>query len=225
VRFAIGTFLLLLGASALCSADPPASAAPPTLKVAPTLVVEVGRKCVITAETSAKKVTWQLPADVDALPLDGKRLAVWAPPGQYTLRAAVPSGDDVVMAEVLLTVTDGTAPIPPPKPKPKPDPDDGLGLKKASADGLAQVTDRDKRDELAKQQRAHASAVAAGAFASPAAILAGWRAANNRAEPDLTKPWAVAVSAKLAELHAAGKLRTNAEWAQAFNEIADGLGG
>lgn len=137
-------------------------------------------------------------------------------------------------AVVRRVIGDGTEPIPPPKPKPEPEPDAGLGLKKASADGLAQVAAPDKKEALAKQQRAHASAVAAGAFNGPAAILAGWRAANNRIEPDLTKlaawqakwkPWAAAVSAKLAELHAAGKLPDNAAWAKAFNEIAEGLGG
>jgi hypothetical protein len=133
------------------------------------------------------------------------------------------------------TVGDGGEPIPPPKPKPDPEPKpDGLGLKAASKAGLAKVADQAGRVELAKQQRAHASAVAAGAFDSPAAILAGWRAANNRAEPDLTKlaafqarwkPWAADVSAKLSQLYAAGRLTKNSDWAAAFNEIADGLGG
>jgi hypothetical protein len=121
---------------------------------------------------------------------------------------------------------------PPVPPDPKPDPDTALGLKKVSADGAAGVADPEGRAALAKLQRAHASAVAAGAFANYAAILAGWRAANNRAEPDLTKlqafqtrwkPWASAVSAKLSELFAAGKLQSNADWAAAFSEISEGL--
>lgn len=113
MRWLYASLLALAMVGGSTSADPPASAAPPTLKVAPALTVEVGKKCVIAAETTAKKVTWSIPPGVDAMPLDGKRLAVWAPPGTYTLRAAVPNGDDVVMAVVTLTVT---GPRPPPGP-------------------------------------------------------------------------------------------------------------
>ncbi len=77
------------------------------------VTVEVGHKCVLTATTGAKKVTWKIPAGVETLAIDGKRLAVWATEGTYTFQAAVPNGDDVILAEIVLTVT---GPRPPPAP-------------------------------------------------------------------------------------------------------------
>lgn len=85
----------------------------PVLEVHGPQVVEVGRKIVVQAETTAKKVTWKVPAGCDSVPLDGKRLAVWALPGTYTFTAMVPNGDDVVAVDVVLTVT---GPRPPPNP-------------------------------------------------------------------------------------------------------------
>lgn len=222
---------LLLAAPALHAG--PAPEAPPvvTLKLVAPKSVEPGKRLVIVAETKAPKVTWDVPAGVDALPLDGKRLAVWALPGSYEFRALVPSGEDVVSAKVVVVVTGPRPPPVPPGPGPKPPdplPDGKLGLVKASRDGFAKVTaGREKAAELARAQRAHASAVAAGAFGDDAAkILAGWRDANRAAvsAADYAE-WGRAVSAKLAELHGAGKLPTRAEWAAAFEEVSQGLGG
>lgn len=214
---------VLLGAAWLGAADPPPKADPPGLKVTGPDSVEVGKKCVLVAETKATKVTWRAPAGVDVLPLDGKRLAVWAPPGTYRLTALVPVGEDVVWVEHVLIVT-GHGPQPPPVP-PVPQPDGKLGLVKASRDGLAGVTDRTKARELAAAQRSHASAVAAGAYGDDAAqILAGWRDANKRAvDPVAWGPWGVAVSTRLADLYRDGKLKTRADWAAAFEEVAAGL--
>lgn len=112
-------FSVLLAAT-FCAADPPTPTPPKSPAVAidlgGTVAAEVGKKCVITAQTTAKKVTWQVPPGVDYLPLDGKRLAVWALPGTYTLRAMAPDGDDVVSSEVVLTVTGARPPPPPPPP-------------------------------------------------------------------------------------------------------------
>jgi hypothetical protein len=109
--------ILLLASAVACSApaSDPTPEPPPgvLLELAPSVSVEVGRKCVLTATTTAKKVTWSVPPGADAMPLDGRRLAVWAPPGTYTFRAMVPNGDDVVATETVLTVT---GPRPPPIP-------------------------------------------------------------------------------------------------------------
>jgi hypothetical protein len=138
------------------------------------------------------------------------------------------------IAKASIDVAGGDTPNPPNPPGPKPAPDGDLGLIKISRDSLSKIPNPDKQADLAAAQRAHASAVAAGAFPSAAAITAGWRAANNRVEPDLTKlaafqetwkPWASACSARLGELYSAGKLPDNAAWAKAYNEIAEGLGG
>jgi hypothetical protein len=99
--------------------DPaPAPAPAVTIDLGAPVTVEVGRKCILSAETTAKKVTWKVPAGCDAYALDGKRIAVWAPPGTYVFAAMAPAGDDVITAEVVLTVTGAR---PPPSPVP-PDP-------------------------------------------------------------------------------------------------------
>lgn len=112
--------LLLLLAFAV--ADPPEPPIPPippgtTLELGQPITVPLGKKCILTAETSAKKVTWVVPIGADAMPLDGRRLAVWATPGTYTFTAMVPSGDDVISKEIVLTVVGA---IPPPIPIPVP---------------------------------------------------------------------------------------------------------
>lgn len=113
----VSLLALALG-SATFAADPPDPApvpTPPVLDLNGPITVEIGKKIILTAQTSAKKVTWKVPAGVDTLPLDGKRLAVWAPPGTYLFVAMAPSGDDVVSSEMVLTVTGARPPpIPPP---------------------------------------------------------------------------------------------------------------
>lgn len=97
---------------------PPAT----TLDLGQPVTVPVGKKCVLEATTSAKKVTWKVPAGCDAMPLDGKRLAVWANPGTYVFTAMVPSGEDVVSKELVLTVVGAQPPPIPPEPGPTPIP-------------------------------------------------------------------------------------------------------
>jgi hypothetical protein len=92
----------------------------PVLEVGGPTVVEVGKKCVLKAQTTAKRVTWRVPAGCDTEALDGRRLAVWALPGTYTFVAMVPSGDDVVSIDYVLTVV---GPRPPPGPGPGPGPE------------------------------------------------------------------------------------------------------
>lgn len=121
----------------------------------------------------------------------------------------------------------GKAPNPP---SPTPQPDGTLGLIKASREGLAKVTDKGKQVALAKAQRAHASAVGAGAFGTSAAkILDGWREANKlavgEANTALWLDWSKEVSTQVQRLYNGGKLPTNTEWVAAFNEMAEGLGG
>lgn len=93
--------------------DPTPTPVGESLELSGPTTVEVGRQCVITAKTNAKKVTWKIPPGADVLALDGKRIAVWAAPGTYTFTGLIPSGDDVVSSEVVLVVT-GPRPPPPP---------------------------------------------------------------------------------------------------------------
>ena len=109
--------LFLLAASFARAGEP----LPAVVKITPgkPVTVEAGRKCVLVADTTAKKVTWKVPSGVDAESLDGKRMAVWGNPGGYQFIAMIPAGDDVLDTEIILTVT---GPRPPPDPDPKPDP-------------------------------------------------------------------------------------------------------
>lgn len=66
-----------------------------------------------------------------------------------------------------------------------------------------------------------------------AAIMRGWQARNNGVPPlaelgafqATWKAWGGDVAAKIKELDLGGRLKTTADWAAAFNEIADGLEG
>lgn len=115
IRF---SFLLLcmqlVSLAAMASDQPPKPADPlVTLTAGKSVTVDLGKKCIVTADTTAKKVTWKVPAEVEFIALDGKKIACWALPGTYTLTAMVPSGDDVLSTEIILTVT-GSRPPPPP---------------------------------------------------------------------------------------------------------------
>jgi hypothetical protein len=108
----------LLACGLLSGSDPAPAPKPSdavTIETVQPVTADLGKKCVVEVKTTAKKVTWRLPAGIDSVPLttDGKKLAVWAMPGSYTLMAYAPSGDDVVVADVLVTIT-GTAPTPGP---------------------------------------------------------------------------------------------------------------
>jgi hypothetical protein len=180
-------------------------------------------------------VIWDvLPEVGDTEQLPDGRIVFTGPAGTYTVKARVVTLDGkggVGIAEhrAVVVVGAGPNPLPPgpgPGPGPVPLPDGELGLRKASRDGAAGVPapHAAQRAALAKAQRSHASAVAAGAFPGPAEYLAGWRAANTAAAtPAGWKPWADAVSAKLADLYRSGKLPAAGAWAEAFNEIAAGL--
>lgn len=94
-------------ATVALAADPAPAPKPSdvvTLKDAKPVSAAVGRKCVVQVETTAKKITWKIPAEVDSVSI-GKDLYIWALPGTYTLTAMVPSGDDVLSVDVTLTVT------------------------------------------------------------------------------------------------------------------------
>lgn len=231
----VSTLALALASSA--SAAPPKVGGPYKAAVCDVIEVEI-------EADKGGEIGFHNPYDVttifirDAVPRrQGTVAFIIQPKEKAVFRLTVWTVGEKTGATIIIDATGGVVPPKPgPDPKPPepptPQPDGELGLVKVSRDGLAQVTDPDKRAELAKQQRAHASAVAAGAFSGAPSILAGWRAANNRVEPDLTKlaawqakwkPWGAAVSAKLSELYAAGKLPDTATWARAFNEIADGL--
>jgi hypothetical protein len=138
----------------------PASADPVTLDLSGPVTVEVGRKCILTAETTARKVTWKVPPGADAMPLDGKRLAVWAPPGTYTFAAMVPAGDDVVAKEIVLTVT-GARPPPVPVPVPVPDVDPLIAPVQAAYTADSSATKAADKAALAAVFRALADATTA----------------------------------------------------------------
>jgi len=240
----------LLVPAALVGAEPapaPSLKAAPVDAAAPVLVGEKSAPWLIELKAKntppAKSLRWEIHTknrDGDYVRAVGKvqtrviltekAFLFSGPAGDYLVVCSYDDGKQFVELEWAGTLTGGVAPGPtPPGPNPPaPQPDGKLGLVKASRDGFAKVAaGREKAPELAKAQRAHASAVAAGAFGNDAPrILAGWRD-SNKAAVDATQwaEWGRAVSSKLAELHAAGKLTTAADWAAAFEEVAQGLGG
>lgn len=165
----------------------------------------------------------------------GDRILLTGPAGEYLIEAmAVTLAKDgrttIEEAEFTLVIG-GPAPPTPPKP-PTPAPDGRLGLTKVSRDGFAGVTSPGKAAEakkLASSHRAHAAAVAAGAYPDAAKILEAWRDSNKAAlDNDAASiaawlSWAVAINRKVGELHKGGKLPGNNDWSEAFREIADGL--
>lgn len=157
-------------------------------------------------------------------------LIVVGPPGEYVLRGAWFAENweesDIIRFPFKIEGTPDPKPPTPPGPNPGPTPTpDPLGLAAASRDGLAKVSETADRIKLRDAQLSHAAAVAAGAFPDAPAILDAWRKANNSAAAAAAwKPWAEAVSARLKTVYADGKLKTNAEWADAFRSIASGLG-
>lgn len=130
-----------------------------------------------------------------------------------------------------ITVTIGPGPLPVPSPVPPgptpPGPGPvGFGLKAVSQAGLAKTyTDPSVTKSLANAQRGLAAAVAAGAYKTPADILAAWREVNKPFGASVWGEWGKLVSAKIQETYKQGLLKTNQDWAEAFREIADGLDG
>lgn len=97
---------LVLLAAAFAQQPAPAIKLPETVKVQPGMLARV------RPETAAKRVTWRVPAGVDAERVnDGLLLVATAPPGRYALTAAVCVGEDVTLADVVLVV-EGIGPPP-----------------------------------------------------------------------------------------------------------------
>lgn len=253
-RLSVLSIFLLLSAgwasAPVLVADPPAAktaqpaplpppAAPPTLEI-PAEVPAVGEYATVRPTTNAVSVLYVAQSGVSAFPsefLSDKRVFILPVRGlavgryRFTAVAASVTGDQIATEFVVVVGT--PPPVPPgpgPGPGPAPAPDGPLGLTKASREGAAKVpAGPDKaaqQAKLAAAQRQHASAVAAGAFTTPATILAGWRAANNAAVPAAAwSAWATDVSAALQALYTAGKLPDKLAWSEAFLEMAVGLGG
>lgn len=107
MRLILLTLALFVGVATAADPIPKSSDAPPiiTLDAGKAVTAPVGKKCVVEVKTTAKKVTWRLPEGIDSIALDGKRLAVWAVPGEYLLRAQVPNGEEVLEVDVKVTIT------------------------------------------------------------------------------------------------------------------------
>jgi len=183
--------------------------------------------CVMEGNTLADVYTF----DVDVFCV----VSTGAGSGFVKISALAVEGTDIkILAQLVVEVGGRPNPPLPNPPGPNPPADGVLGLAKASRDGAAQVAcptkDADAKS-LAQKNRSFASAIsaggvvdAAGKFTAEAALLQ-WRDVNNKAvkQPADWAPWGRSVSARLATLHAAGKLPDKAAWAAAFAEIADGL--
>lgn len=211
-------------------------AAPP--KVPGVVKVRVGEITSVEFESEAgKEVAWAPGFAPESCFVDeGKPLRkdtarlILSPKSEGVHRIIVWTVGEREYGTLIIDATGGVAPIPPtPKPPtPTPIPDGKFGLIKVSRDGLAGVA-VDKRGQaiaLAGVQRSHASAIAAGAFPSAAKILEGWRTANNGVVNGTDwASWGTLVSARLQKLYTDGLLKTNADWKEAFDEVATGLDG
>ena len=209
----------------------------------PAEIAPAGEYVTFVPDTDAKAVTYVGQSGVSPFPSEFLRdprafvLPVRGlPAGRYRF-TAVGSLDDKHAAREFAVVVGQPPPVPPgpqpPGPQPPgpqpPQPDGTLGLIKASRGGAAKVVSAGKAAEaaaLAQAQRSFASKVAAGGFPNAAAIMVGWRAANNAAVPAAAwAPWGADVAAALQSVYATGKLPDNAAWHDAFQEIAAGLEG
>lgn len=216
-----------------------ASAAPPTLVVPEKVYGEEGDWVWFKVQTDSKWVEY---GGVDTLQFfpssklkDPTEVGVLGKAGTYTITVLVGNAEAPNKAKITVVIV-RKSPIIPPGPTPGPTPptplpDGDLGLIKVSRDALAKTPNPVRRAELQKAQLAHASKVAAGGFPNAAAILNGWRTANGEAvntpaEPKANenwKVWAEATSSGLQTLYNSGKLKTNADWRNAFTEIGAGL--
>lgn len=120
-------------------------------------------------------------------------------------------------------------PAPGPAPQPTPEPLTGFAADVAGWANAVQSPGKvQEAKRLADACEATASAIAAGAHAGPAAILAAIRAANNAALGESIKAWApfgTKYGAALGLKYAAGELGSNDKWAALLNETAKGLRG
>lgn len=227
MRLALATLLL---------AAAPTIGAPPKVPAGP-VIAEVGKAPqVVAIEVPAEFGCAPAFAPEDCLLFPGetdksgvkKYLVIPYKPGVY--RVVFWTKGEVEFATLVIDATGGK---PQPGPGPTPVPVPSSGLTKLSKDSLASVADKTHQADLAKQLRALASKVAAGSYPSNAAILAAYKATFNSSLPlDALerqllnwKPWYDAVIGELGRQYSAGKLSTNAAWADAFNQLAEGLGG
>ena len=115
----ISTAFILTPAN-LTAQQPPQPASP--LKLIPEkLSIDSGRLTIIRVETTAKKVTWDLPVGFDTDANDGgKKLIIVAiptlPAGTYTIKAWAAIADEVVGSTCLITITGAPSPPIPPQP-------------------------------------------------------------------------------------------------------------
>lgn len=160
----------------------------------------------------------------------------------YTVGATVVNFEAKRFDQGTKTVAfDGVSPTPNPGPSPGPGPNpvpvpvptpiDKFGLVKASHDGARLNIAANAKQEaelLASANRSLASAIAAGGIQpdTPKGYLDAWRAYNAGAgvTPANWSLWNTVTSTRLREVNETLKLlKTRADWAQAFNDIAAGL--
>ncbi len=150
----------------------------------------------------------------------------------------VPQGTTEVDKVIRRTVQIGTRPPEPdpgpgPNPGPRPRPidpaDDPWGLARISQVESLAINRPDDRAKLKLAQLGTAAAVDAGAADvggkfSPAKALDLWREGNRDAVDQRTwSAWGGAVSGKLETLYTTGKVKSKADFSQAFTYIANGL--
>lgn len=170
----------------------------------------------------------------------GGKLIFTGRPGEYRVecQAILWNAREIVTAELMAKIGDAPGP-PPPPPPPGPDPTPtpvppSLGeLGKAAYAALTQVN-QPAAEKAAIQRRladfnkSHGAAVAAGAFKNAQEILDAWGEGQYNATGETNipawTPWANAMNAAVSAAVKAGKLRTNQQWAEAFRDIAAGLG-
>lgn len=178
-------------------------------------------------------VTWDVwpfeAADVDKV---GGKIVFAAPPGEYTVVARVITFKDgaVIIDEAKVKIQFLGTPPKPPTPNPDKPIDGKLGLRKVSRENALPTTGW---KELSDSIRSHASAVGAGSAGikngqfDPLTALQELGDKNTAAIGDEQAakwdPWSQAVMKAFYEAYSAGKLKTRADWVDAFLEIADGL--
>lgn len=191
--------------------------------------VELGSAAALAGEPRLREVA----------PIDqGVRIALELPGGDYatSVRAAREGGRAILVIEVRsATAPDG--PLPPPgppgPPPPNPDPLPGrFGLAASVRKWAAELQIASREDlragasALAGSFRSVAARIAAGALPETANLLAETRRSNNQALGDRQaawKPWGARLAERLDALHREGRLRTPADYAEAWLEVAAGL--
>ena len=93
------------------------------LKLATNLTIEAGKLAILTAETEAMTVSWDIPLGVDAdeASLTTKRLVCTANPGSYVINCALLADGKIIFRKTQLIVTPPPGPPTPPVPPTPPD--------------------------------------------------------------------------------------------------------